>query len=101
MAKDSLVLSWKEPEKDGGSKIIEYIVEYKEITEKEWKYVKKTEGNQTYIQIKKLKFKSKYVFKICARNEAGVSPPLITDDAITVGGQISTFNSFVLSKIQN
>lgn len=91
MAKDSLVLSWNEPEKDGGSKIIEYTVEYKEITEKGWRFVGATEGNQTYIQVTKLKKKSKYVFKICAKNEAGVSPPLITEEPITITGQISMF----------
>lgn len=89
MAKDSLILSWNEPEKDGGGKIIEYIVKYKEITEKEWRFVGTTEGNQTYIQVNKLKKKSKYVFKICAKNEAGVSPPLITEEPITITGQIS------------
>lgn len=89
MAKDSLILSWQEPEKDGGSKIIEYIVEIKDSKQKDWTFVGKTDGKQTYIQVKKLKQKTKYTFKICARNEAGVSPPLITEDAITLDNQIS------------
>lgn len=89
MTKDSLVLAWKEPEKDGGSKILDYIVEFKESTEKDWKFVGTTEGNQTYIHVKKLKQKTKYIFKICARNEAGVGSPLITDEPITVDDKIS------------
>lgn len=91
MTKDSLILSWIEPEKDGGSKIIYYVVEYKEISEKDWKSVGKTEGNQTYIHVKKLKRKTKYIFKICARNEAGISLPLITDEPITIDDKISMF----------
>lgn len=89
MAKDSLILSWQPPEKDGGSKILDYIIEIKESTEKDWTYADTTDGNETHIHIKKLKQKTKYMFKICARNEAGVSPPLITDKPITLGTQIS------------
>ncbi|XP_031619550.1 titin-like isoform X6 [Contarinia nasturtii] len=89
MTKDSLVLSWKEPEKNGGSKVLDYIVEFKESTQKDWKFVGTTEGNQTYIHVKKLKQKTKYIFKICARNEAGVGLPLITDEPITVDDKIT------------
>lgn len=96
MTKDSLILSWQEPEKDGGSKIIDYIVEYRESSEKEWKSVGTTEGNETYIHVKKLKRKTKYFFKICARNEAGVGLPLVTDEAITIDDKISKFFIFEL-----
>lgn len=89
MEKDSLILSWLEPEKDGGSKIQDYVVEYKETTAKDWTYVGTTEGSQTFIRVKKLKRTSKYIFKICARNEAGVGLPLITDEPITVDDKIS------------
>lgn len=95
MTKDSLILSWQEPEKDGGGKILDYVVEYKETTEKDWKSVGTTEGNQTYIHVKKLKRKTKYIFKICARNEAGVGEPLITDEALTVDDKISKHFIFV------
>lgn len=97
MTKDSLILSWQEPEKDGGSKVLDYVVEYKESTEKDWKSVGRSEGNQTYIHVKKLKRKTKYVFKICARNEAGVGLPLITDEAITIDDKISKFFIFKLN----
>lgn len=94
MAKDSLVLSWTQPEKDGGSKILDYIVEIKESTDsKDWKYMGTTEGNQTYIHVKKLKQKTTYIFKICARNEAGISLPLISDEPITLNKKISMFIS--------
>lgn len=89
MSKDSLILSWQPPEKDGGSKILDYIIEMREDSKDAWIYVDKTDGNETHIQIKKLKQKIKYTFKICARNEAGLSPPLITDEPITLGIQMS------------
>lgn len=88
MTKDSLILSWQSPEKDGGSKILDYIVEMREKTKDDWIYVDTTNGNETHIHLKKLNQKIKYTFKICARNEAGLSPPLITDE-ITIGDQIS------------
>lgn len=97
MSKDSLILGWKEPEKDGGSKILDYIIEVKETKGKDWIYVDTTDGNQTHIHIKKLKQKTKYIFKICARNEAGLSLPLITDDGITVDDQISKLTNWRLS----
>lgn len=98
MAKDSLILSWIEPEKDGGSKIQNYVVEYKESIEKDWKIVGTTEGSQTFIHVNKLKRTSKYIFKICARNEAGVGLPLITDKPITVDGKISEFSYLQFKK---
>lgn len=94
MAKDSLILSWHEPEKDGGSKIIEYNIVVKDSKQKDWTFVGTTDGNQTYIHVKKLKQKTKYTFKICARNEAGVGPPLITEDPITLDNQISMLYGF-------
>lgn len=92
MTDNSLVLSWQIPENDGGSKIIEYVVEYKKTSEKTWNYVGTTNGDETHILVQKLKRKTKYNFKICARNEAGLSLPLIPDEEITVGAQISTYN---------
>lgn len=97
MTSDSLILSWTEPEKDGGSKIFDYVVEIKEISEKEWKRVGSTQGNQTYIQVKKLQKTMKYLFKICARNEVGLSLPFISDDEIAIGKQISELY-FTLNK---
>lgn len=99
MSKDSLILSWQAPEKDGGSKILDYIIEIREKSKDDWIYVDTTRGNETHIEIKKLKQKTKYTFKICARNEAGPSPPLITAEPITIGTQISRIADFYSNQV--
>lgn len=89
MTDDSLVLSWEAPEKNGGSKIIDYIVEIRETTTEKWTKVGKTNGNRTNILVDKLRVDTAYKFKIRARNEAGISLPLLPDQEIVAGGEKS------------
>lgn len=93
LTKDSFILSWTEPDKDGGSKILDYEVHIRDETTTEWKYIGRTEGNQTYIHVRKLEKKKKYWFKISARNDAGLSLPLLSDEPITLAKRISKFNT--------
>lgn len=89
MTDDSLVLSWVAPEKDGGSKIIEYIVEVRETKTTKWTKVGVSAGNCTNIMVTKLVKDKSYEFRICARNEAGAGAWLETEDKIIAGRQIS------------
>lgn len=91
MSENSLTLAWKASEKDGGSKIIEYIVEIKETNEETWKRCGTTIGDCTNIHIENLVKDMSYEFRICARNEAGTSAYLVTEDKIVVGRKISKF----------
>lgn len=91
LTKDSFILSWTEPEKDGGSKIIDYEVHIKDALNGEWKNIGRTDANQTYIHVTKLDRKKKYWFKISARNEAGLSLPLLSDEPITLAKRISKY----------
>lgn len=93
MTDDSLVLSWLAPEKDGGSKIIHYIVEIRETTVEKWTKVGKTDGDRTNILVKNLRKNTSYKFKIRAQNEAGLSPPLLPDEEIVAGSKISMFST--------
>lgn len=98
MSDSSLTLAWKASEKDGGSKIIEYIVEIKETNQQTWKRCGTTNGDCTNIHIEKLVKDMSYEFRICARNEAGTSSYLETEDKIIVGGKISKYTeTFVVS----
>lgn len=90
MSENALTLSWKASEKDGGSKIIEYIVEIRETNEETWRRCGVT--NSTNIHIENLVKDSSYEFRICARNEAGSSAYIETDDKIIVGRKISKCN---------
>lgn len=91
LTKDSFILSWTESEKDGGSRIIEYEVHIKDAIDAKWKHIGRTDGNQTYIQVNKLDKKKKYWFKISARNDAGLSLPLLSDEPITLTKRISKY----------
>lgn len=79
---DSLTLFWKAPEDDGNSEIIEYILEYHEITQKTW--TKITQITDTTYTVSKLKTNSEYVFRTIARNKAGESPPSQTSNHIKI-----------------
>lgn len=87
MTETSFTLSWETPESDGGGPIIEYEVEIKETTSKKWRVCGKSNGSETHIFVDKLVLDMGYDFKIFARNEAGLSPPLLTDDEKIVCGR--------------
>lgn len=96
MTDDSLVLSWDAPERDGGSKIIEYIVEIEKIDETTWTQVGTSAGNCTNILVTKLVKDCSYEFRICARNEAGSGPWLETEEKIIAGRQISKWLKYII-----
>ena len=89
MTDTSFTITWKPSEKDGGSRIIEYIIEIRESNKKVWKTVSITPFDQTSIFVQKLVKDQGYHFKISARNKMGTSDPLITDEKIVAGRQIS------------
>lgn len=91
MTDTSFTLTWKPSEKDGGSRILEYIVEIRESNKKVWKTVSITPFDQTSCFVQKLVKDQGYHFRISARNKVGTSEPLITDDKIVAGRQISKF----------
>lgn len=92
MTETSFTLSWLQPEKNGGSKIIEYTVEIYDTTTKKWILYGTTRGDTTHISIEKLVKDRSYLFKICAKNEAGTSPALVTDEPIVAGKKQSKFH---------
>ena len=78
---DTLQLEWVVPETDGGAKIIEYIVERKEVGKKSWKQV--GTSVQTTIEIKGLKKDASYNFRVIAKNAVGCSEPFIIEETFT------------------
>lgn len=91
MTDTSFTLTWKPSEKDGGSRIIEYIIEIRESNKKVWKTLSITPFDQTSIFVQKLVKDQGYHFRITSRNKMGTSDPLITDEKIVAGRQISKF----------
>jgi hypothetical protein len=89
MTDTSFTLTWKPSEKDGGSRIIEYLVEIRESNKKVWKMLSITSFDTTTVYVQKLIKDQGYHFRITARNKIGTSDPLITDDKIVAGRQIT------------
>lgn len=93
MAETSFTLMWQPPEHDGGSKIIDYIVEIKENTKKVWRNIGNTVGNTTSLLIESLVKNEAYDFRIMARNKVGISLPLLSEESITAGKKKSKYSS--------
>uniref|UniRef100_A0A8B9QPD2 Titin n=1 Tax=Apteryx owenii TaxID=8824 RepID=A0A8B9QPD2_APTOW len=69
---DSITLSWKPPEYDGGCHISNYIVEKRETTTTTWDVVSAAVA-RTSIKVSRLTTGSEYQFRICAENRYGKS----------------------------
>uniref|UniRef100_A0A8C4KI97 TITIN protein n=1 Tax=Dromaius novaehollandiae TaxID=8790 RepID=A0A8C4KI97_DRONO len=69
---DSMTLSWKPPEYDGGCHISNYIVEKRETTTTTWDVVSAAVA-RTSIKVSRLTTGSEYQFRICAENRYGRS----------------------------
>lgn len=89
MTDTTLTLAWVVPEKDGGSPIIEYVVEVRKSGAETW--IQYGTTTVTNIFIEKLIKETSYEFRICARNDAGVGSALITEDMIVAGQKISKY----------
>lgn len=92
MTATSFTLKWQPSEFDGGSPIIEYIVEMKEEKQTEYKKIGATKGSITNIAINYLLKDHGYNFKITARNSVGLSQPFIPTDTVVAGSRISESN---------
>lgn len=89
MSDTSFTLSWQAPENDGGSKILEYNVEIKEMDSQTWIRAGQTDGSTTYLTVNDVAVNKAYEIRINASNEIGVSSYLFSEEAIVAGKQIS------------
>ncbi|XP_018399453.1 PREDICTED: titin homolog [Cyphomyrmex costatus] len=78
----SVILSWKEPEDDGGCKIGTYIIEYYRIGWEVW--LKAVTSRRTTVTLTKLIEGSEYKFRVKAENPYGVSDPSEESDVIFI-----------------
>lgn len=74
-------ISWEEPESDGGSKILAYVVERRDIKRKTWTLATDCADSTEYC-VTGLQKDSKYLFRVCARNRVGSGPNVETDKAV-------------------
>lgn len=76
ITKDSAVLTWNAPDKDGGSPVTNYVIEMKPSGTYKWLPVAPEEditGNS--FKVKDLIEGTEYEFRVAAKNKAGISQP--------------------------
>lgn len=93
MSSTSFSIKWQASASDGGSPILEYIVEIKEASSKTFKKLGSTKGNVTDIAVNYLEKDHGYQFKITARNAIGISEPYLPEDTIVAGSRLSKLST--------
>uniref|UniRef100_A0A8C5SPU6 Titin n=1 Tax=Laticauda laticaudata TaxID=8630 RepID=A0A8C5SPU6_LATLA len=75
VAADHMVIAWRPPKDDGGSPVINYIVEKRESKKETWGMVCSS-LSQTRLKIPRLQKGAEYIFRVRAENKIGIGPPL-------------------------
>lgn len=89
MTDTSFTIHWQPSENDGGSPIIEYIVEIRESTQTEFKKLGSTKAIDTVMSVNYLTKGKGYKFRITARNAIGISEPYLPEETIIAGHRLS------------
>ena len=92
--KTSAVLSWTEPESDGGSPVIGYVVEKREKGRDRWVRVNRKAVTELTMKIPDLVEKNSYEFRVLAENKAGLGEPSETSSSFVAKalfGKISVY----------
>lgn len=74
-------IAWEEPESDGGSKLIGYVVERRDIKHKTWTLATDNAESPEYT-VSGLQRDSMYLFRVCAKNRVGSGPAVETDKPV-------------------
>lgn len=77
----SVRVSWRSPSDDGGSDILGYIVERREVPKAAW-YTVDARVTETSLVVKGLKENVEYHFRVFAENQFGVSRSLKSEESV-------------------
>ena len=77
----SVKVGWKPPTDDGGSEVLGYIVERRELPKAAWYTVDSRVVDRSLV-VKGLREGAEYQFKVTAENQFGVSGSLKSEDAL-------------------
>uniref|UniRef100_A0A3B3YTJ6 Uncharacterized protein n=1 Tax=Poecilia mexicana TaxID=48701 RepID=A0A3B3YTJ6_9TELE len=92
IARDSITLTWEPPASDGGSEIINYIVEKCPTTADRW--IRAGHTTDCSITIINIFGKTKYQFRVIAENQFGVSLPSAPTEPITTKEDKSVIRNY-------
>ena len=87
----SAELSWKPSEKDGGTSITSYIVEYRDAKRSFWTKSADVQPDVTHFVVGKLLTDNEYYFRVTAVNAEGQSSPLVSTDTAKPSKKLSEF----------
>lgn len=91
----SAMLSWTLPENDGGSEILHYIVEKREIDRKTWATVKaEVEKDKIPYKVSGLTPGTEYYFRVTAVNEYGSGVPRVSPTSYLASDPVSKYSVF-------
>lgn len=94
----SAMLSWSLPENDGGSEILHYIVEKREIDRKTWATVKaEVEKDRIPYKVSGLMPGTEYYFRVTAVNEYGSGVPRVSATSYLASDPVSKYLVFKYS----
>lgn len=71
-----------EPPSDGGSKILGYVLQYKEPGSSKWINASARPIENTSFRVQNLKNKGEYEFRVVAKNKAGLSKPSLPSERV-------------------
>ena len=85
---DSVQIWWSEPEKDGGSPITHYVIEYRNADDRpeEWEEIHEDVTSTTYT-VDGLHTRDEYHFRVYAVNKCGPSKASLESDSVVVKGK--------------
>ena len=75
ITKSSVTLIWEQPENNGGSPVIGYMVERKPVDSTRWTKINRKSVTDTMYTAMDLVEGSKYQFRVSAENAAGIGKP--------------------------
>lgn len=81
VTKSSADLAWSKPKDDGGSQIIGYFIEYKEVSSDKW-VRHETRVTSTMYTLSGLTAEAEYQFRVIAVNDIGESEPGPSSDSV-------------------
>uniref|UniRef100_A0A8C3XEU6 Titin n=1 Tax=Cyanoderma ruficeps TaxID=181631 RepID=A0A8C3XEU6_9PASS len=76
-----MVISWRPPKDDGGSPIINYIVEKRQSKKETWGVVS-SGTSHTKIKVPRLQKGCEYIFRVRAENKIGIGAPLDSEPTV-------------------
>lgn len=89
----SAMLAWTPPENDGGSEILHYLVEKREIDRKTWATVKaEVERDKIPYKVSGLTPGAEYYFRVTAVNEYGSGVPRVSPTSYLASDPVSKYS---------